>query len=193
MSGHLLDVIGRLDVAAFQWLRFYHTPFIDTVMDLISEAGIGGALWVILALMLGAFQRRRWPAVVQTLLAIGLASLLVDGVTKPFFARTRPFQHQLETRVYGRRPTSSSFPSGHTADGVAGAYTLSRVAPTGRVFFWVLALVMAASRIYLGVHYPLDVLGGTLIGLAAAAFVVGGTRWTWVEGESRKGKVERGK
>jgi hypothetical protein len=52
MSGHLLDAIGRLDVAAFQWLRFYHTPFIDTAMDLLSEAGIG-ALWVFLALMLG--------------------------------------------------------------------------------------------------------------------------------------------
>jgi undecaprenyl-diphosphatase len=179
----VLDAIGRLDAAVFQWLRLYHAPSIDVAMEALSDAGIGGALWVVLALMLGVFQRRRWPAVVHTLLAIGLASLLVDGVTKPFFARARPFQHQFETRVYGRRPTSSSFPSGHTADGVAGAYTLSRVAPTGRVFFWALALVMAAARIYLGVHYPFDVLGGAVIGLAAAAFVVGGTRWTYAEGK----------
>lgn len=66
-----------------------------------------------------------------------------------------------------RRPVTYSFPSGHAASAVAGAITLSWVWPHGRLVLWPLATLVALSRIYVGVHYPLDVLGGVL-GVACA-------------------------
>jgi undecaprenyl-diphosphatase len=72
------------------------------------------------------------------------------------------------TRVIDRRPLTYSFPSGHAASSVAGAVTLSQLWPAGRVVLWSLATLVALSRIYVSVHYPLDVLGGALLGLACA-------------------------
>ncbi|HKY22600.1 MAG TPA: phosphatase PAP2 family protein [Vicinamibacterales bacterium] len=184
MSAELLNAIGRLDAAAFQWLRAYHSPSIDTLMASLSDVTRGGALWVVLAVLIGILHPRRWPAVTQVLLAIGMSHLLADTVAKPFFNRARPFESYTETRVYGYRPTTRSLPSGHAANAIAAAYALTRLAPEGRAIFWVFAMLVAVSRVYLGVHYPGDVVVGCLLGLGGAAFVVGGTQWSYLE--SRK-------
>jgi membrane-associated phospholipid phosphatase len=184
MPADLLDAIGRLDVSVFRWLRIHHHRYLDVVMWAVSETSRGYGLWIIIPAALGLLRRRPWPAVFQTLLVIGITALLVDGAAKPFFARTRPFEDHLETRVYGPRPTTPSFPSGHAAGAVAGAYALGRIAPNARTIVWALAFLVCTSRIYLGVHYPLDVLVGALLGLFAAVVVIGGTKWTYAE--SRK-------
>jgi undecaprenyl-diphosphatase len=125
-------------------------------------------------------KRSRWPAFTQVLLAVVLTGLVVDFVAKPFFNRSRPFESYADTRVYGYKPTTRSLPSGHAAQAMAGAYALTRLAPDARAIFWILGFLVAFSRIYLGVHYPADVIVGAAIGLAMARFVVGGTKWRWV-------------
>jgi undecaprenyl-diphosphatase len=65
-------------------------------------------------------------------------------------------------------PTTSSFPSGHAATSFACAYVLARAAPRFAILFYVLAALIAFSRSYVGVHYPLDVIAGALIGLGVA-------------------------
>ncbi len=179
MPVEFLNAIGRLDAAAFQWLRAYHSPFLDPVMAGLSDIARGGALWAGLALLVGLLHPRRWPAVVQVLLAVAMSYLLADMIAKPFFNRARPFERYTDTRVYGYRPTTRSLPSGHAANAIAAAYALTRLAPEGRAIFWALAILLAVSRVYLGVHYPADVLVGCLLGLAAAGVVVGGTRWSY--------------
>jgi undecaprenyl-diphosphatase len=179
MSAEFLNAIGRLDAAAFQWFRAFHFPWLDPIMAGLSDITRGGALWVALALLVGVLHPKRWPAATQVLLAIGMSYVLVDMVAKPLFNRARPFETYANTRVYGYRPTTRSLPSGHAAIAVSAAYTLTRLAPEGRPIFWVLAMLVAVSRLYLGVHYPADILVGGLLGLAAAGLVVGGTRWTY--------------
>jgi undecaprenyl-diphosphatase len=83
----------------------------------------------------------------------------------------RPFEAAVAVRVIDRRPLTYSFPSGHAAGSFAAAATLAHVWAPGRAVFWGLAALIAFSRIYAGVHYPLDVLGGALLGLASAWLV----------------------
>lgn len=186
MFSELLDAIGRLDVTAFQWLRTHHTPLLDVVMAGLSDIARGGAIWVVLAFLIAVLYRSRWPAVVQVLLALALAFLITDHVAKPFFNRARPFESDADSRVYGYKPTTRSFPSGHAASAIAGACALARLAPEARTVFWIFAVLVLCSRVYLGVHYPADVIAGALLGLAIGKIVVGSTRWNFTEQEVRR-------
>jgi undecaprenyl-diphosphatase len=193
MSAELPEAIGRLDYAAFQWLRTHHSPLLDAVMAGLSDLGTGSTIWVVLALLIGAIYHSRWMAVVHVVLAVVLTFLITDYAAKPFFNRARPFESYVESRVYGFKPTSRSFPSGHAAGAIAGAYALTRLAPEARSIFWIFAALIAFSRVYLGVHYPGDVLAGGLLGLGVAMFVVGGTRWRFADATShRKDAKTRG-
>ena len=177
----LMEAIGRLDFSAFQWLRTHHWSWLDPIMTGLSDIAISNGVWIFLALIIGLTQRKRWAAIVQVLLAVVLTGLLTDHVAKPYFNRQRPFEAYTDTQVYGYKPTTRSLPSGHAAGAVAGAYTLSRVAPEAGAVFWTLAGLIAFSRVYLGVHYPIDVIAGVMLGFALARFVVGGTRWRFQE------------
>jgi undecaprenyl-diphosphatase len=73
-------------------------------------------------------------------------------------------------------PHSHSFPSGHTATSFAGATALSLLYPRGAPAFYVLAAAIAYSRLYVGVHFPLDVLGGVVIGVATALLLLAAAR-----------------
>ena|SRR5581483_3788739 len=178
MLSGVLSALVRVDAAAFSALRAHRWSSLDGVMWLVSAVARGGVLWMVMGLVLAARQPARWMAFVQLLLAIGLAALLADSVFKPLVGRSRPFEIERQLRTYGPRPDSRSFPSGHAATAFAGAAAISQLMPEATAGFWLLAAVVAFSRIYLGVHYPLDVLGGMLVGIAAAAFVIGGTCWT---------------
>lgn len=177
----LLGAIGRLDSAVFQWLRLVDSPVLDALMAGLSDIAAGAGVWILLTVLIGLMHRSRWPAAVQVLLAIGLTILITETAAKPFFQRGRPFERDAHTRVYGYRPTTPSFPSGHAANAGAAAYALTRLAPEGRAIFWSLAVLIAFSRVYLGVHYPGDVIVGALLGVGIAKFVVGGTRWRFAE------------
>jgi undecaprenyl-diphosphatase len=177
----LIETIGRWDFAAFQWLRAHHWAALDPLMAGLSDVARAGLLWMALAVLIALVYPSRWPAALQVVLAVALTALLIDNVAKPLFNRARPYESYSDTRVYGNRPTTRSFPSGHAGNAIAAAYALTRLAPEARALFWLFGLLVASSRVYLGVHYPADVIGGALTGLAIATFVIGGTRWRWTD------------
>lgn len=137
----------------------------------LSVIGTRAGLWLLLGAVAWVFFPAKRMAVWRLVLAIGLTALLVDGVVKPLVGRARPFVDRPDVVLIGDRPTTASFPSGHAALAATGAVALGRIWPAASLPIWGLALAVALSRIVLGVHFPLDVLGGLLLGYAVARFV----------------------
>ena len=145
--------------------RLPHTPYLDEQVTLLSDLGKGagwvaGAIW--LALRDGHRGRR---AAVASAGAMLLAVTLVQGPIKGSIRRRRPFTRQV-ARVIGVRPTDASFPSGHTAGSFAAAVALTTFYPRDAPLLLGLAGAVGASRIYLGHHFPSDVLAGAGMGAA---------------------------
>ena len=141
----------------------------------LSWLGTGGAVWLALALVFALLWRRPslliWVGAAD-LVAYGAAAGLQAVVGRPRPPRSFP---QIETLV--PLPHSSSFPSGHASTSFACAVVLAAAARSRRTRALLIALatLIALSRVYAGVHYPLDVIGGaalgTAIGLALVALV----------------------
>ena len=133
-------------------------------MWVVSVVGRSGIIWLVVGVALTLARRVQPSGLIQLALTILLASLVTDRVLKPLIGRERPFVSTPDIRVIGGRPADASFPSGHAANAFAGSSALSRIVPGARIVWWAMALTIAYSRVYLGVHYPLDVIGGAAMG-----------------------------
>jgi undecaprenyl-diphosphatase len=161
-----------MDARILQQVIELRRPWLDDLMVLASALGAGGFLWIIVGAIAGMFPRHT-AAMWRLWLALGLSFAIVDAVVKPFFARPRPFE-VMEIRLIDTRPLTQAFPSGHAAIAAAGALAATRMFPGAGWILWPVAAVIAVSRVYLGVHWPSDVLAGFAIGLAVGWFVLGG-------------------
>lgn len=172
-----------MDAALFSTINGWHAPWLDAIMRGASWLGYFPGVWFVgaaLALTVPPVRAAAW----RMCLAVALTYALTSGVIKPLVARQRPYTVITGARTVEDSPADGySFPSGHAATAVAGALAASRVLPGASWTFWLLATLMAYSRIYVGVHYPADVAAGALVGAAVSFFVLGGTHpATWMRG-----------
>ena len=177
---HLSDeeVLRRLqdaDVAVFEAVAGYSSPFLDRTMPILSEAASYSRLWMgISALLaaLGGTKGRQTAA--EALVAVGITSFLANVVGKRSIPRTRPVSEVPAQRRL-EQPSSSSFPSGHSASAAAFSGVVADEYPRSYVPITGLAASVAFSRVYTGVHYPGDVLAGWLLGRTVGGVV----RFLW--------------
>ena len=126
-------------------------------------------MYIITPLILAvAYYRARWKGIAVVLGAVAL-STAVDGlvrIIKPVFNRLRPFNSELPFEVIFRGDPQGglSFPSGHAADGFFIAVFIGLYFPRWRWYFIFLATLTAFSRVYCGVHYPIDIIAGAMLG-----------------------------
>jgi len=132
----------------------------------LSIIGSATAVWLAIAVALTLVRKDAAPFLFVA--ATALTTSLVVSALKNATDRERPPAVVLDPEPLLEVPTSSSFPSGHAASSFAGALVLARFAPRLVVPLFVLAALIAFSRVYIGVHYPLDVLAGAAVGLAIA-------------------------
>jgi len=160
----------RLDTRAFLLfnLRGYHRTWLDRVMWLATQfGGIGAALvsaWLF-------FVRNDRRLAVEIILGTITLWLTVETI-KALTDRTRPFWVLEGTRVIGWRERGRSFPSGHAAQAFFLATLISHQFQPGMattVALYACAALVGVTRIYVGAHYPLDVIGGALLGSVWAA------------------------
>lgn len=163
--------LSGVDYALLGWVVSHRSPWLDHMMLALTAIGGGGLVWLITGFGLVIAGRLRWRDLAKIVLTVVVTTLMADFLIKPLFHRPRPFLVWTAFPVIGHRPHDFSFPSGHAADGFAAALVLLRTVPGGWLVWAFLAVAIAYSRLYLGVHYPSDIAGSLLIGVACAALV----------------------
>ena len=133
-------------------------------MLLFSGVGTAGIIWFLLGVWLFFKEETKDKWFFAPLIGAGAVSwFLVEMILKPLVARSRPGL-ELGAIIVGGQSDTFSFPSGHATIAFAMAVVLANKEPKWKWIFYLLAVVISLSRIYLGKHYPLDVLAGVLLG-----------------------------
>lgn len=168
----MLPLIQRLDNSILFFINNnMHNPILDKVMVVFTSLGNNGFIWIIIALLLISKKKYRNIGV-MVLGALLLGTILGDGILKPLFHRLRPSADIAPSKLLIVKPMSYSFPSGHTTSSFAAAGVLSKYLKKYAFEFFILASLIAFSRMYLFVHYPTDVLGGIFLGLVCSRIII---------------------
>jgi undecaprenyl-diphosphatase len=180
----------QFDEAALRWIETHHTPFLDRAMLEITFLGTG-LIVLTLVLVSGMFlwlTKHRHSALL--LIVATLGSVVINNLLKAGFDRPRPQVFEV-----GQHTLSSSFPSGHAMSAAAVYMTVAYLAARlqrrriSRVLTLLAAttivILIAFSRLYLGVHYPSDVGAGVVIGIAWAALCMAMLETTLLYGRRR--------
>ena len=168
-----MDAIFQFDSSILLWIQDnLRAGALSPVVKVITHLGDKGAFWILVTLVLLAIRKTR-PLGVICAVSMVTGLVVTNLIIKNWVARVRPYEliHGLECIV--ARADDFSFPSGHTTNSLACAWVLFRRAPKKwGVPALILALLIALSRLYVGIHYPTDILGGLVIGIGSACFAM---------------------
>lgn len=160
---------GEILLQIQQHLR---TDMLTPLMKFVTFLGNGGWFWILCAVVLLAIPKTRktgYAAVLSLIFGVIVTNLLLKNIV----ARPRPFAEIEALIPLTAKPTDFSFPSGHTTASFAVALVMLRMLPKKiGIPAVVLAALVAFSRLYLGVHYPTDVLAGFVVALVGSSLAV---------------------
>lgn len=170
----MFQFLAQLDGNLLVWIQSFlvrdiFTPF----FTFLTRIGDAGAVWIILSVILMVPKKTRQVGIMALIALIG--SFIINNVIlKNLIARTRPYDVVSGVKLLIERQSDFSFPSGHTGSSFAVAVVLYKELPKKYgVPALMLATLIGLSRIYLGVHYPSDVMCGALFGSLIAIFACG--------------------
>ncbi len=173
----MIEQILEFDKELFLYLNGFHKPWLDAVMLFFSKSKVWIPLYLIIAFYLfknfGSKDSLRY--IVLILLVVGLSDFIASGIMKPYFQRLRPCHDFLNEMVLvGKCGGKYGFVSSHAANSFALFFSVYKI--FGKNHFWtyflfVWAIIVSYSRIYLGVHFPIDVFLGGLIGILVSTLI----------------------
>ncbi len=164
-----MSEIFNIDAGILLWIQEnLRCGFLDPIMKGITHLGDGGAVWIAVTVLLLCFRKtRRVGIACAASMIIGL--LVTNLVLKNWVARVRPYEVIEGLSILIAKPHDWSFPSGHTTNSFAAAWVVFTMLPRKYGLpALILAILIAFSRMYVGVHYPTDILGGIAVGCIGA-------------------------
>ena len=190
----MIEQLIEYDKDLLRFLNGFHAPWLDPVMLILTETIAWLPLYIfLLYIVIKEFKREAWIILLGIVITILLADQITASLMKPFFARLRPSREPtLEGLVHlveGYKGGQFGFASSHAANtfGAAMFYFLvfkDKKRWIGWLFVW--AAVMSYTRIYLGVHYPGDILVGALVGMICGWLAFRLTDWVKLWEEKRR-------
>ena len=164
-----MDAILQLDQNILLFIQEYiRHDWMDWFWKGITHLGDFGIFWILLTIVLLIPKKTR-KAGIASALALIIGTLITNVAIKNVVARIRPYEVIQELDLMMEKQKDFSFPSGPTCASFASAFAIYKckeVFPKKwRIAALVLATLIALSRLYVGVHYPTDVLGGLIVGL----------------------------
>ena len=162
----MLEILQNLDGGFLLFLQnAVRNPILNTIMIFITSLGDEGMIWIAATIVLLIPKKTRKVGAMSAVALLG--SLLINNyLLKNLVQRPRPFVTFKEIQILIPTPSEFSFPSGHTSSSFAAATVFYRFLPKK---FGIPSLVLAGligfSRLYVGVHYPTDVLAGVIMGV----------------------------
>ena len=191
----VIEFLNHIDTELFLFLNGIHNEFLDSFMYGITNKFIWIPLYLFIIILTVHDQKKEsiW-IILGVIILISLSDLIVSGMMKPYFERLRPSRDpDLEGLVHvvnEYRGGSFGFASGHAATSFCLATFIWLALRKQRPWIWILfiwSVVFSYSRIYLGVHYPADILVGALIGYSLALIGYRVYLWSWVLRKAGKG------
>ncbi len=180
------SVFLDFDKAIFLWIDKLHelgvAGILTPILVFLTKLGDSGILWIVIGVLLLFFKKTRKVGV-TVLGALAVMMVCNNFVLKNMFARTRPYNLEVWKDWFNypgfvNQPKSYSFPSGHSSSGFAAATALCTSKKAYVIIpAFLLAALVAFSRIYVEVHYPTDVIFGALFGVVYGVIAIFLCRW----------------
>lgn len=160
----MIDTLLYYDYRVFYIINSLpHVFWSDAIARFFSGIGTFGFIWIFFGVLMFINEEHKSPRFFAPFLASGIGAHIVSSLLlKPWISRLRPM-HLVQTIVVDTTG-GYSFPSTHAAVSFALAEVLSRYEPGYRVVWYTIAVFISLSRVYLGVHYPIDILAGAILG-----------------------------
>ena len=186
-----METLLRLDGDILLWIQEnMRTDLMTTIMRGITRLGDNGCLWIVLAVVLLVIGKTRRVGAASAL-SLLLTFMVVNLGIKNIVERVRPYEviEGLTRLVHAEE--SFSFPSGHSAHAFAGGVVIFLMLPRKvGIPVLVLSFLIAISRMYVGVHYPTDVLAGIVIGSLLAYISVRVVNFVMEKWERRNKRIQ---
>ena len=168
-----LEAVFQFDSSILLWIQNnLRTGFLDPIMKALTMLGDKGMIWIAITLALLIVRKTR-PLGVTCAVSMVIGLIVTNLIIKNWAARIRPYELIPGLQCIVPLADDFSFPSGHATNSLACGWVLFRKTPKKYgVPALILAILISLSRLYVGIHYPTDVLGGVVIGICSAVLAM---------------------